>query len=1129
MNLRKNIILLIFLSMGISLIAQLNDKKLNVSFDKVSLSEAIKKIEGASKYTFFYDAKKIDLNQQVSLFAENLEMQDAITTMLSSTSLTFEISSFQIALYPKESKKKSNSGVTKVSGIVTDKKGEPIIGATVQSKSGNDGTITDIDGKFTLSASVNSIVLVSYIGYVSKQFEVTEKGNVNIFLQEDNKLLNEVIVVGYGTQKKSVVTGSIASVSGAQLTKQTPTRIDNVLKGEVSGVTITQSSGQPGEGSRVRVRGIGTINNSEPLYIVDGMPIDGGIDYLNPSDIQSVEVLKDAASGAVYGARAANGVILVSTKSGSVGKTSADYRFSYGIQNPWKKRQMLDASEYQLLMNEAQLNAGKPIIYPNPKAAGKGTDWQDETFNYNAPIQNHQVSINGGSNKAVYFLSFSHLHQEGIVGGNFNRSNYKRWNIRLNNTYNVFDLSKERNYLSSAKIGSNISYARTKSTGVATNSEWGTPLGSALLMSPLLPVYATDPIATLNRYPNAIKDAQGVVYTIAGDQFNEITNPIAQLQLPAYISNSDKIVVNFWGELELLKNLKFKSSFGNDLAFWGTDGFTPPYYLGPTNSSDISVVSSSMARSMVWQIENTLSYQKKIFENHNIALLLGQSAKESRGRNLWGQNINLQNLDPEKANLNFAQGTLGDMQTNGGSWRSTLASYFGRLSYNFDEKYMFEATVRRDGSSNFGYENHWAVFPAVSIGWVATQENFMASKPDFLDFVKLRASWGKNGNESIGQFKYTTAMNGGSNYSFGIMNNEAVSFGAYPAGLSNPKLRWEESEQLNFGTDIKLFNNALNITAEWFNKRTNGMLMNIPLPVYTGTNPPIGNVGIMENSGVEFDILYQFKLSDVKFKVSANASYIHNELINLGNANGWANYDLLFNVGTITRAQNGMPFPYFYGKKTDGIFQTIEEVNSYKNVEGNLIQPYAVPGDVRFVDMNSDGKINEDDKTYLGKGMPDWTYGFNLSLDWKGLDCSASINGTIGNQVFDGTRRLDVAAVNLPSYMLERWVGVNSSNKIPRMSFNSSNGNWLSSDLYIHDGSFMRLRNMQVGYTFPPKLSKKFMINNFRVYVAAENLLTITKYHGFDPEISSGGVSLGVDRGIYPQAKTFLFGVNITI
>lgn len=1011
---------------------------------------------------------------------------------------------------------------------------EALVGVTIALKGTTTGVTTDLDGKFEINSPLNSTLVFSYIGYIPLEVKVTSN-TLNVKLKESQALLDEVVVVGYGVQKKSVVTAAISGVKSEDLGKTSPTRIDNVLKGQVSGVSITQASGQPGEGSKVRIRGIGTINNSDPLYIVDGMPIDGGIDYLNPADVESVEVLKDAASAAIYGARGANGVILVTTKSGKAGKAVISYNVSYGWQSPWKKRDVLNGTQYATLMNEMNTNSGKDPIYSNPQSYGKGTNWQNEVFNDNAPVVNHQLSVSGGSDKSNYFLSFGYFNQEGIVGGNFDRSNFERYSLRFNNNYTLFDDSKTRNILSTLKIGSNLSYSRTKSKSIGTNSEFGSPLGSALVISPLLGVYADNPEATLAQYPTAVKDKNGNVYTIVGDDYNEITNPLAQLALPGTKYNTDKIVANFWGELDLYKGLKFRSSYGVDLAFWGEDGYLPPYYLGKSNHVDESRVWSGMNRGFTWQIENTLTYTTTIKEAHNFTVLLGQSAKKDRYRSLWGQSYLLQDLDPGKANIDFTD-QPGKSREATGYMRPyhTLASYFGRISYNFNERYMAEFTIRKDGSSNFGPNNKWATFPSISAGWMITNEKFMENRPDFLTSLKLRASWGKNGNESIDRFRYTTMVVGGNNYPLGPEGSIIIAPGAKPNGYPNKDVKWEESEQTDIGIDSRFLDGALSFTVDWFKKRTNGMLMQMSLPSYIGDTPPVGNVGDMENTGVEFDVTYRTRISNVSIRIGANASYIKNKLIKLGNTEGWQNYDAIHSIGTVTRGENGEPFPFFYGLKTDGIFQTEAEIQNYVNSKGELIQPKAKPGDVKFIDTNNDGIIDDADRVKIGKGMPDWIFGFNIGAEWKGFDFSALFQGTLGNDIFDGTRRLDLQRINLPSYMLDRWHGAGTSNEIPRLTLNDDNGNWKSSDLYVKNGSFLRLRNIQLGYTIPASLTSKAYVQNFRVFVAAENLFTITSYKGFDPEISSGstgengGKSLGVDKGVYPQARTLSIGANIT-
>ncbi len=1015
----------------------------------------------------------------------------------------------------------------------------PLPGVNVVVKGTSIGTITDLDGQFSFAVPAKSMLSITYIGY--KPLEVAADGSklMNITLQEDTETLDEVVVVGYGVQKKSVVTAAISRVTAEDLNNTTPSRIEDALKGKVSGVQITQSSGQPGADSKVRIRGVGTVNNSEPLYIVDGMPVDGGINYLNPTDIQSVEILKDAASAAIYGARAANGVILVTTKSGVSGKTNITYDFTYGLQNPWKKRSVLNATEYMTLMNEVAVNDGNaPKYLPEQIAsAGKGTDWQDETFNYDAPVQSHQVSVNGGSDKIVYFLSLGYFDQEGIVGGDYGKSNYNRWSLRTNSTYNVFE-TKDRSFLNKMRVGVNISYARAKSSGIETNSEYGSILGSALAFDPTVPVYATNPESVLASYPHAVKDKDGKVYTIPAGGFQEIANPVGMLNAPTSSTlNEDKFVASFWGELDLYEGLKFKSSYGADLAFWGNDGYTFPYFLA-TQGKNItqSSVFSNMHRGFTWQVENTLTYTKTFDDKHNLTVLLGQSAKEYTLRELYGDDYDLLETNPDKANINSAIADRDEERVAGGTGgfsNQTLASYFGRIDYNFDERYMIQATVRRDGSSNFGPNHKWAVFPSVSLGWNVTNEAFMDSRPDWFSNLKLRASWGKNGNERIGQFRYTSLMDGGQNYYFGSGDHATMQYGSSPSKIANPDVKWEESEQLDLGFESRFFNNSLTFGFDYFKKKTNGMLMDQPIPAYVGKGAPIANAGDMQNWGLEFESTYKLKINDFSFNVGANASYLNNKLIKLGNASGEAIYADAgaSGVGSYVKGRNGEVYPYFYGYKTGGILQNQQQADEYNSKYGEKAQP----GDVIFLDIageksnTPDGKITDADKTKIGKGMPDWTFGLSLGADWKGFDLNLFFQGTAGNDVFDFSQRGDIQAMNRPSWMLDRWIGEGTSNKIPRMTAVNPNRNWRSSDLYIKDGSYVRLKTIQLGYSLPTSLLEKASLQRLRLFVTAENLFTFTSYDGFDPEIAAGDYfNIGVDKGIYPQSRTISVGANLT-
>lgn len=1023
-------------------------------------------------------------------------------------------------------------------GVVLDDLGEPVIGATVQVKGVKGaGAITDLDGNFVIDADANQTLVITYIGY--KDAEIRPSANMKITLKQDDKALDEVVVVGYGVQKKSVVTASIAKIGADELGKTQPVRVDAALKGLVSGVQVTTAGGQPGAASKIRVRGTGTVNSADPLYIVDGMPIEGGIDYLNPSDIQSIEILKDAASGAVYGARAANGVVLVTTKSGSIGKPVVKYDFSIGWQNPWRKRKLLNAAQYTTLMKEAASYQGETNIDNILKGMGNSdTDWQDVLYNDNAPVQNHQLSISGATEKLNYYLSMGYYKDEGVIGGDYGRSNYERMTIRTNTTYNIWDESKVRNWLKTGKIGVNLAYSRICNTSMDINNlTGGSALGNAMFLSPLMGVYAEDENALNSQYAGEIakygplvRDKKtGKLLNLPTKDFNELSNPLAWLSQPGEKYNSDKFVANFWAEFGIWDNLKFKTSYGVDLSFWGTDGWNQPFYMNAAQHNDKSSVWSSMNRGNRWQVENVLTYDKQLAQ-HNFAVVLGQSAIKYTGRQIGGSAQDMVALDPNKANLDFTTGlaTDGKRDVYGGLYSPhTLASYFGRFTYNYAERYMAQFTVRRDGSSNFGPNNKWGTFPSVSLGWNVTNEKFLEKRPEWFTKMKVRLSWGKNGNEAIGSFRYTANVAMGNNYTFGGAGNQLVNGGSKPSGTPNADLKWEESEQYDAGLDLSFFNNSLTFTVDWFKKKTNGMLKTMSVPSYLGESKPWGNVGDMENSGIEFELGYKFRKGDWTFNVNANASYLKNKLVNLGNDTGYETSDNVHQIGNVSRAENGQPYPFFYGYKTAGIFQNQAQVNAYVNSKGEKMQPNAEPGDVIFVDYNGDGVINDADKTNIGKGDPDWTFGLNFGASWKLLDFSMLWAGSFGNKIFDATRRVDLRYVNLPEEFMDRWHGEGTSNTMPRFAWSTANDNNKVSDLYIKNGSYVRLKNIQLGVTLPKKWTETVFISNLRFYVAAENLITITGYKGMEPEIYNGTQS-GIDRGFYPQNRTITIGANVT-
>ena len=745
---KRAVILLFLLAFSFSVSSA---QKVSLDFNRKSLKTVLESITEQTGYTLAYSKEVVNLNERVTIRVIDAELTQVLDELLLPRNIGYEIKDNKIYIFDMPVKKETVASQQnqqqeriQIRGKVTDVNGEPIIGANIFVPGTTIGTVSDVEGNYVLSVPRGSVVRFSYLGYVDQEFTVAEPTTLNVQLEEEVQTLEELVVVGYGVQKKSVVTAAISRVTADELDVPRPSRIEDVLKGKVSGVQITQSSGQPGAESKVRIRGIGTVNNSDPLYIVDGMPVDGGINYLNPVDIQSVEVLKDAASAAIYGARAANGVILITTKSGEgvlkgTGKTLINYDFNFGWQNPWKKKSVLNALEYMVIMNEAQINDGDFPRYSKDQIAnaGKGTDWQDETFNYDAPVQSHQLSVSGNSEKISYYLSFGYFKQDGIVGGNYGKSNYERLSLRTNSTYNVFE-DKGRNFFNKLKVGVNVGYSRDNSKGIEANSEYGSVLGSALAFNPRVPVYAPETSDDrdiqsisdiLADHPHAVTDKEGRVFSIPPAGFQEIANPVGMLNQPRSDPwNSDKFVGTFWGELDVLPGLKFKSSYGFDLAFWGNDGYEFPYFLA-TQGKDVdqSSVWSQMNRGFKWQVENVFTYNKTFEDLHNLTFVLGQSAQKYTYRQLGGSDYDLLGNDPILATINGATADRDEERVYGGTGGfnfTSLASYFGRIDYNFAERYMFQATLRRDGSSRFGPNNKWAIFPAVSIGWNVLNEPF---------------------------------------------------------------------------------------------------------------------------------------------------------------------------------------------------------------------------------------------------------------------------------------------------------------------------------------------------------------------------------------------------------------------
>jgi len=1007
-----------------------------------------------------------------------------------------------------------------VIGKITDESGFPIPGATVLIKGTTLATSSDFDGNYSIDADTNAILVISYLGYSPFEASVNGRLQIDVKLIPQSQALEEVVVVGYGTQKKSLVTGAISSVKAKDLENLPITRIEQSLQGRTSGVMISSNSGQPGSNSTIRIRGITTFGNNEPLWVVDGVVVDaGGIGFLNQSDVESIEVLKDAASQAIYGARAAAGVILVTTKKGKSGKISVNYNGFAGISSPAKKLNMLNASQYATLFNEASVAGGGGVRFPNPESLGVGTDWQSTIFNNRAQREGHELSLTGGNDISTFYLSFGLLDQEGIVASDI--SNYSRKNIRINSTHKIAKW---------ITLGQTLGYSREKNLGIGnTNSEFGGPLSSAINLDPLTPIVENNPIAAgQSPYNNngIIRDAMGNPYGISPYVAQEMANPLAYIQ--TRLGNygwSDNFVGNAYLELEPIKGLKFRTTLGGKLAYWGNENFTPQSYLNASSIVLRNNINRTTNQSFGWNIENIVSYSKKIGD-HNFSLLLGQGVYVDNivsGTGVTYFDIPVSSYRDASFNFSVPQDQIDASAYTGAQHKVT--SLFSRFNYDFKEKYLVTGIIRRDGSSRFGSNNRYGTFPSFSLGWVPSKEEFWKENK-VIKQLKFRGGYGITGNDAIGDFRYLATIGGGRNYTFG--NGGAITIGNSPNAPSNPDLRWEETSQANIGFDASLFEN-FTLSFDLYNKTTKGILQDVLLPGFVGaTGNPVGNVADMENKGFDLELGYRKNIGDLNISVNGNVSYLQNKVTYLGNGIDFLSGGQTIQASTypITRVQVGQPYNAFFGFQTQGIFQNQEEINAYRNPAGALIQPDAKPGDFRWADVDGNGEITPDDRTFIGSPIPDLTFGLTLNLDYKNFDFMVFAQGVTGNQIFQGLRRLDVANSNYQTSALGRWNGEGTSNSFPRMTTDDSNRNFNNpSDFYLENGDYVRLKMIQIGYSIPTAIINKIGLQKTRFYLTGENLFTFTKYSGYDPEI--GGGVMGIDRGFYPQAKTVMLGVNL--
>lgn len=993
-----------------------------------------------------------------------------------------------------------------VSGVVTAAEdGLGLPGVTVVEKGTQNATFSDIDGKFTLPVSTDPATLVlSFIGYRSKEVTAAGNASLSIQLEADIAGLDEVIVVGYGNQKRSKISGAVGTIDTKEITSLPVLRTEQALQGRAAGVQVTQNSGQPGSTQSIRIRGTGSLNNAEPLYVIDGIP-SGGIDYLNPADIESISILKDAASAAIYGARGGNGVVLITTKSGAKNqKPQITYESYYGMQEPWKYMALLNAEEYAILMNESRSAAGlSPLTeLSNPAALGEGFDWQDEIFQ-RAPMMNHSFSFTRGTGSSSTAVGGSYFVQDGIVGGEKGR--FERYTFRINTRQDGGDRFR---------MGQNVNFTHLNRSALAENNEFATPVGRALNM---------DPITTAQRPDGS--------YAYSEFIDSDIANPANQIALNNDFWTTNRFVGSTFGEIDILSNLTFRSTMSVDLSLGSQRIFYPTFDLGigandPNRPAyewrEVNALVLGENKWSNWQWENTLNYNKEFSNGDDMQVIAGYSALRNLSTSFYGSRDSLASNDVMFAYLSNSMNSAEQAPTaNGGISESAFIGQFVRVNYSLGEAWSLAGTIRRDGSSRFGLNNRYGIFPSFSAAWNMTELPWVAEK-DWIDFLKFRASWGQNGNaDGIGNFDYTSLIYNGLNYTFGSQQVQVN--GAGPINTSNPDLKWETVEQTNVGIDADLYKGKLNVVADYFIKNTNDMLAVVPLPGVVGFLPSATNVASARNSGFEFMVSHRNQKGLVEYEVGGNISFIKNEVTDLGEGGQPISTGSVFGIGDlVARTEIGMPMAYFYGYETAGIFQTDEEAAAYTAL------PDAQAGDVIFVDQNEDGVIDSQDKVMIGNPHPDFTYGFNASANYKSFDVSVFLQGSHGNDILNGVFRYDLNTTNLPVAALERWTGEGTSDWYPRISHSDPNQNNRISDRFVEDGSYLRIKNVQLGYTLPDAAMQRLNIGKCRVYVAASNLFTFTNYSGLDPEVGTRGtLEIGIDRGFYPSARTFMAGLNV--
>ncbi|MCU4157486.1 TonB-dependent receptor [Carboxylicivirga sp. A043] len=1115
---KLTVVLMIFGMVQISASTYSQNVKLNLKRGQNTLQHVFNEIEKQSTFTIFYQDDQVNLNKEIAQNLQGGELVEVLDKALEGTGLTYKINDKIIIILEEKTNRTVQQDVTiTVKGRVMGVDGEPLPGVNVFIEGTTTGTITNIDGDYELAVEgADKNIVYSFIGYQTQTIAVNGRSQIDITLVEESIGLDEVVAVGYGVQKKSDLTGAVASVKSDDLQKIATTNASEQLQGRMAGVSVIKSGGSPGAGVYVKVRGVGTVGNNNPLYIIDGIP--GSLYFVNPSDIERMEVLKDGAAAAIYGSRAANGVILVTTKKGKEGKAKVDIESYVGSVNANDQYDLLDAQGYRdvhkMMVDNYNMyvsDANKeqmPAYVTSPGDYPHNTDWQDQVFR-SALIQNHTARVSGGNELGNYSLSAGYADEEGTVIG----SDFQKYNFRSRTT-----IKKGR-----FEFDGNVAYSETK------REDYSLSLRETYHISPLIPVYDD---TQESGFGQAYGDLPAHNNPVGVDHFNE-----NETRIQFFVGNLiSKLELTDWLSYQL--NLGFQNSNEHE------NSFHPPYIIN-IKEQDYQF-SNVYNKKTNWReriAEHLLQFNKD-FNNHSVQAVAGYTATKQTSEWMWanvegskidedGNKVQVPFLDENFKTLDAGEG--GTYTAGGSNYTYTRTSVLGRINYSYMGKYLFQASVRRDGSSKFGENNRYGTFPSFALGWRVSEESFM-DNVGIISNLKLRGSWGKLGNEiTLDYYDHQSLITTLNKYWGGYVQGagQLPWIGSIANDLENRNLQWETTISTNIGVDFGLFNNKLSGVLNYYRNDTEDMLVLQRMPSSAGVDDPILNVGKIRNSGIEIELNYRNKIGQLGYNITGTLSTLNNEVLELAEKD-----QVLYGAGLKygsthipTQTREGYEIGSFFLYQADGIFQSMDEVNAHVNKDGDLLQANAKPGDVRFKDMDGDGDIDVDDRTYSGTGLAKLEYGINLGLDYKGFDFSMFWQGVSGNKIYNGNR-FEMEGMdsrrNFLSSTLNAWTSDNTNTSMPRAVLNDPNLNNRESTRFLEDGAYLRLKTVQLGYTIPKQLTEKVGIERLRMYVSGQNLLTITDYSGLDPEVGRSSVlNTGVDRVLYPQTHSVLFGVQV--